>query len=72
MDAGKTVSIVPKIPSAMLAVRSAAGIATAGRNAPMESAEDSVSIAWLVRSAELESAVTITVTVSSIVPRPYM
>ena len=51
---------------------SAAGIATAGRNTPMESAEDSVSIAWLVRSAELESAVTIRVTVSSIVPRPYM
>lgn len=72
MDAGETVSIAPKIPSAMLAVGSAAGIATAGRNAPMESAEDSVSIAWLVRSAELESAVTITVTVSSIVPRPYM
>ena len=45
MDVGKTVSIAPKIPNAMLAVESAAGIATAGRNAPMESAEDSVSIA---------------------------
>ena len=45
MDAGKTVSIAPKIPSAILAVGSVAGIATAGRNAPMESAEDNVSIA---------------------------